>query len=422
MRTIVTRGKDEGGFALPVALLMMFICLLLGLATLETVTAETHQSGYEVAGEASFNIAESVIDAESLQLQNSWPGTSTAAYATTCNQSSTPTTGCPGTGLTSSLASTYSGPSYSNISWSVLVLDDNGSGGANYYSDSLSTATPLVTYDANGDNRLWVRAQATVRGQKTIVVTQVVRTTQTVSLPQSTIVAGGVSTENNGNKIIIEATDPSSGLTGPVDVRCADSSTPSNGDPCLGWDANKGQLSPTSAYQAGYTDPDGGYATLSASQLAAMETTAQGEGSYYNGTCPTAAQINTTNVVYVENAGSCTYTTGTYNSTTSPGALIFGNGTLTFNGNVTYDGIVYMADGQGTTPTSGPCTSTYMNPVITVHGGAAVNGAIFVDKCGTIDAGEDKFDVDFNSNAFGAFKAFAVPALAKNTFRIIPNS
>ena len=215
MRTIMTAGRNEGGFALPVALLMMFICLLLGLATLETVTSETHQSGYEVANEASFNVAESVIDAESLQLQNSWPGTSAAAYPTTCNQSSTPVTGCPGTGLTTSLASTYSGPSYSNISWSVVVLDDNGSGGANYYSDSLSTATPLVTYDANTDNRLWVRAQATVRGQKTIVVTQVVRTTQAVSLPQSTIVAGGVSTENNGNKIIIEATDPSSGLTGP---------------------------------------------------------------------------------------------------------------------------------------------------------------------------------------------------------------
>ena len=67
-----------------------------------------------------------------------------------------------------------------------------------------------------------------------------------------------MSTENNGNKIIIEATDSSSGLTGPVDVRCADSGTPSNGDPCLGWDANKGQLSPASAYQAAYTDPAGG--------------------------------------------------------------------------------------------------------------------------------------------------------------------
>jgi Tfp pilus assembly protein PilX len=421
MNTIFNRARDEQGFALATALLIMFICLLLGLALLQTVTAQTHQSGYESAGESSFNVAESVIDAESLQLQNSWPGTPTAAYPTTCNQSSTPVTGCPGTDLTSSLSSTYSGPNYSNLNWSVLVLDDNGSNGANYYSDSLATASPLVTYDANGDNRLWVRAQATVRGQKTIVVTQVVRTTQTVSLPQSTIVAGGVSTENNGNKIIIEATDPTSGLTGPVDVRCADSNTPSNGDPCLGWDAGKGQLSPSSAYQAGYTDPSGSYQTLSASQLLEMKTTAQGEGSYYNGVCPTSAQINTTNIVYVENAGSCTYTTGTYNSTSSPGALIFGDGTLTFNGNVTYDGIIYMADGQGTTPSSGPCTTTQMNSVITVHGGAAVNGAIFVDKCGTVDAGEAKFDVDFNSNAFGAFKAFAVPALAKNTFRIVPN-
>jgi hypothetical protein len=49
------------------------------------------------------------------------------------------------------------------------------------------------------------------------------------------------------------------------------------------------------------------------------------------------------------------------------------------------------------------------------------NGAIFVDKCGTIDAGSDKFDVVYDSSASGSFQAFATPTLAKNTFRIIPN-
>jgi hypothetical protein len=49
-------------------------------------------------------------------------------------------------------------------------------------------------------------------------------------------------------------------------------------------------------------------------------------------------------------------------------------------------------------------------------------GAIFADKCGTVDASEAKFDVNFDTNAIGGVKAFATPALAKNTFRIIPNS
>jgi Tfp pilus assembly protein PilX len=275
MTKVIKRAHQQEGFVLATALLVMCICLLLGLATLQTVTAETHQSGYENAGEAAFNLAESALDVESLQRQNSWPSLSSAAYPATCNQSTTPTTGCPGTALTSSFSSTYAGPNFSSPTWSVVVLDDNDPSVAdtnpNYYSDSLATATPLVTYDRNGD-------------------------------------------------------------------------------------------------------PRGGYATLTSTQLGYLKTTAQSSGTYYNGTCPTSAQLTASSVVCVENAGSCTYTTGTYNSLTSPGAVIFGNGTLTFNGNVNYDGIIYMADGQGTV-----------------------------------------------RNAFSAFKAFAMPALAKNTFRIIPN-
>ncbi len=127
-------------------------------------------------------------------------------------------------------------------------------------------------------------------------------------------------------------------------------------------------------------------------------------------------------MVFVENA-DCTYNSNTnWNSLAVPGALIFASGSLTLNGTVNFYGVLYMANGQGTAPSSGACQAAQTNgPVVTVHGGGAINGAIFVDKCGTIDAGSAKFDVVYDSSAFGSFQAFATPSLAKNTFRIMPN-
>lgn len=419
--TTTRRHQAEDGFALVTAIIVLSIILLLGFVVLQTADVQTHQTGYEVAGEAAFNLAESALDAEAFQLEQAWPNTSAQAYPI-CNQTSAPGPGCPGTALTSSFNSTYAGVSYTGAIWTAQVVDDTGTGGASYYSDSLAGPSPApISWDSNGDNRLWVRAEATIWGQRKIVVEQVVRQLHTVVLPQNVVTSGGLSTENNGNKIIIEANDSRGGLSAEVAVRCADSNTPSTGDPCLGWNGGQGQLDPPGNYQAGYVDPNGGYATLSQISLAQLRTTAiaEGAGHYYNGTCPTSL----IGLVYVENVtGTCTVNTGTYNSDSAPGALIFANGALAFNANVTYTGIVYMADGQGTTPLSGPCTSAQQNTVLTVQGGAAIYGGLFVDKCGTVDAGEAQFDVNYDHTAFSGLQAYATPAAAKNTFKIVPNS
>src|SRR5437762_13972487 len=98
----VGRARQEDGFALASALLIMLIVSLLGVAVLQTVNAQTHQSGHEVADEASFNLAESALDAESLQVQDTWPGSSgSAIYPTSCNQSTTQIAHCPGPAFTS---------------------------------------------------------------------------------------------------------------------------------------------------------------------------------------------------------------------------------------------------------------------------------------------------------------------------------
>jgi Tfp pilus assembly protein PilX len=415
---------DESGSALVTAIIILFIILGLGIAVLSQADVQSHQTGVEASGEATYNNAEGALDAQANLLQQSWPTAATSA----CNQSSTSSTFCPGTALTNSFSTTYTGHLYASPQWTVQLVDDSGGQSANYYSDSAASTAP--SYDANRDGKVWIRAQTIIQGQKRVVVAMMVRQVAVVQLPHNTITSGGAFTSNRGNKVIIETTDaaPGSTLTGSVNVRCGSSTyTPSYGDPCEGWDPAKGQLNPASNYQGGYVDPSGGYSAVSQADLASLKQVAQTNGTYYNGTCPTSL----TGLVYVDSppGGSCSYNGGSWNMSSSPpattdvpGMIIMGDGTLTFNGNISYFGLIYMVNASGTTPTSGACTSTQQNgPVFMVHGTGAIYGSIFVDKCGTVDAGSSAYNVIFDSRAFNAATAYSQPNLAKNTFRIIPN-
>jgi Tfp pilus assembly protein PilX len=416
-----TLPDDENGSALVAAIIIMFVILGLGMAVLSQADVQTHQTGLEASGEATYNNAEAALDSQANLLQQSWP----TAATSTCNQSSSSSTFCPGAALTNSFSTTYTGHLFANPQWTSQIVDDSGGESADYYSDAAASAAP--SYDANGDGKVWIRAQTVIQGQKRVVVAEMVRQNTIVPLPHNTLTSGGAFTSNRGNKVIVETTDaaPGSSLTGSINVRCGSSAySPSYGDPCEGWDPGKGQLDPASNYQGGYVDPGGGYSAVSQATLASLKQAA----TYYNGTCPTSL----TGLIYVDNppGGSCSYNGGTWNMSSSPpaktdvpGMIIMGDGTLTFNGNISYFGVVYMVNASGSAPTSGACTSTQQNgPVFTVHGTGSIYGSIFVDKCGTVDAGSSAYNIIFDSDAFNAATAYSQPSLAKNTFRIIPNS
>jgi Tfp pilus assembly protein PilX len=417
---------DERGSALVSAIIILFVILGLGMAVLSQADVQSHQTGVEASGEATYNNAEGALEAQSHLLQQSWPTAATPA----CNQSSASSTFCPGTALTNSFNTAYTGNLYTNPQWTTRIVDDSGGASADYYSDAAAATAP--SYDANNNGKVWVRAQTVIQGQKRIVVAQMVRQTTIVQLPRNTITSGGAFTSNAGNKVIIQTTDaaPGSSLTGSVNVRCGSStSRPSYGDPCQGWDPDKGQLDPESSYQGGYVDPNGGYAAVSQSDLASLKEAAQTNRTYYNGTCPTSLR----GLVYIDNppGGTCTYLGGDWNlssvppvSTDVPGMIIMGDGTLEFNGNINYFGVIYMVNASGRIPTTGgACAPANQNdPVFMVHGTGSIYGSIFVDKCGTIDAGSSAYNIVFDSRAFNAATAYALPTLAKNTFRIIPNS
>jgi competence protein ComGC len=421
----MTRMKDERGMVLVVAMSVLMIVSMLGLAILKTVNVQTSQTGYETRGEAAFNLAETALHTEIYQLQMAWPG-STAPHLT-CNQLTprqSPTSqqvGCEGSALTG-LAATYAGPAYTGATWSVQVLDDINNT-ANHYLDTLAvTVTP--SWDSNNDGRLWVRAQATVRGQTRIVVEQVVRQDTVLTLPDNTVTAGGLFTENNGNKVIIQARDSNSGLTGNVELRCnppAGQTQPTQGaGNCTGWNANHGQLSPPDAYGSGYVDSGQTDQTLSPAELYALKQTALANGTYYGpGGQPGCPPEGTPGIVYVEDATSCpAYKgNGTWNSAAAPGVLVVNKGSLTFTGNETFYGVIYMVNAPALDPPVYPCPASNMSTVFTVDGNAQVFGAVFVDGCGAVATGESKTNVNFDSNALFALEAVETAVPAQNTFQ-----
>lgn len=414
-------AAEESGSALIAGIIVLMVVMMLGSVALQYANAQTHQTRNERAGEAAFNVAESALQAEGALLGSSWPSTSAAAWPV-CTQSSTSSSTCPESAISEGFNQTYAGSVYQSPTWSVQLIDDNVSGVAdgNYYSDSILTNAGLAHYDSNADNKLWIRASATIAGQTRTVVSQISRQSYVIDLPQNVITSGGVTTSNNGNKIIIEAKDSTSGLSGTVDVRCNPSGgSPNYGDPCAGWDPKHGQLDPANNYTLGYVDPTSSYQTLSTGELEALRQSAQFGGTYYpTGTCPT---FGTTGVLFIENA-NCSYTSNAqWGSDTNPVAIIVATGTLTINASQIY-GIVYLANGQGSAPTSGLCTSALQNTVANIGGSGSIHGALFIDKCGTANVGDKAFDIAYDTAVFNGFRTYATPSLALSTFRLIGNN
>jgi type II secretory pathway pseudopilin PulG len=421
--------RDERGFVLITAMIVLAVFMVLTVAIVTIVNVQTDQTGHERSGEAAFNLADGALQAEADQLQLAWPAVSTQALPA-CSQSTPQETGCEGTTLAQQLQATTPGPDYAPATWSAQAFDDTQAA----YSPTLASTAPA--WDANGDNTMWVRAQATANGQTRTVVEQLTRRLVTVSLPENVVTAGGLSTQSNGTPTIIEASDPASGVTGPVDVRCGTAGDqPAQTGSCLGWQPN--QLSPPTAYSAGYVDPAGS-GVLTSAQIQGLVETAAANGTLYDtdgasyvtsyGTfaahpgCPPGP---TSGIVVVAGTGTCSYTGNvTWNSAAAPGALVFLAGSLSLGGSEVFDGLLYMANQNGASPAAGSvCTAAQLSSaptLVTTSGSALVNGAIFVAGCGLVSLQDNGDALNFSLNALQALRTYAAANPAPGTFRVVP--
>ncbi len=264
--------RDERGTVLPIALILMTLCVLMGTTVLSTVNVQQRDSARSNQREASLTIAEGVLEAQAFVLSSSWSQSATTPFAT-CTSSAAQTSSCPDH---TSMNNTFPSTDYAGATWTSDVFDNSSTDGGNamqsFYSDSLATKAPR--YDANGDNQVWVRASATYHGKTRRLIALVKRQLNPAeSFPFNTITAANLTNSNNGNKVIEQLQAPS-GAIGPVRLRCnASSSCPKAGKAT--------QITPSGQVFTGYT---GGNA-LDAAAIGRLRATARANGTYYT-SCP----------------------------------------------------------------------------------------------------------------------------------------
>jgi hypothetical protein len=131
--------------------------------------------------------------------------------------------------------------------------------------------------------------------------------------------------------------------------------------------------------------------------------------------------------VYIEGGTGCAIkiqSDDTINSLSSPGLLIVANGTLDFEGSLTYYGVIYAANlgnDSGPVVTLGG-TSTVMGG-LDVDGSAALNlgsSGNGVINCTDTSASQKCGDLEYDAAAFNGLVGFAGADPAPNSFRQLP--
>jgi hypothetical protein len=377
------RLSSQRGSVLPISIIVMSVMMGLGLAVYSSADFQGAEATRESGREATFNLSDAVLKQQIFLLSKNWPGSVGTAYPA-CTQAST-ASGCPdnATVLSNFTAADY-GAGYA---WTSAV-QDNGGTVATYYTPTGAASQP--GYDANGDGKVWVRAQSTVRGRPRTIVALVKAELVPIPFPRNAVTAGNFATGNTGNKVIVDTNGWNDGQSGDIQVRCPES------DPaCAVY--RDGQLSPdTTQYDYGNL-----YA-VSESEFEGLRGIAKSNSSYYETGCPASM---TGAMVFVENA-DCSYSTGTANSAASPGMFVINNGTLTLSGNITYHGLVYARNGQNSS-----------GDVVTLTGTSLIEGAIAVDGNGAVRVGNSALNLVFDPNVFGAVKGYGNAGLSHGYWR-----
>jgi len=376
------RRSDESGNALVTAIMVTGVMLGLGLATMSWADNGFRTSREERVGESGFNVGEAVLQAQIRELSRDWPKASTPSP--TCPSAAQPTR-CPSQ---ETLSQSYTEPDYAGgYEWSTRV-QDNGGSVTDFYTTALAAGQPA--YDANGDGKLWVRAEATVKGKTRRLLSQVQAQQKPLPFPRNTVTAGFFATTNNGNKVIVD-TKGNSGQAGNISLRC----NPPADFPCKTYP--DGQVSPDTTY-TGYTGGD----ALAVDDLETLRGLARANGTYY-ASCPANPGGA---LVFVEN-GNCSYSGGSSaNTATSPGMFVINNGTLSLGGNFVFYGLVYAVNAQNST-----------GVVVTTQGTSLITGAVAVDGAGGVFAGSSGLNVVYDVNVFNLVKGYGSAELLPGTFR-----
>jgi Tfp pilus assembly protein PilX len=404
-------ARDEGGWALVTALMLMAVMVVGGASLMAAVDTETGSSKVERQRETAFNLAEAALNAQLFALSRDWAGKGMAAnaaantaanpYPAWCTPAST-SSRCPSSpALTSAFASTDAAGS----TWNTTVRDDGASPLDTFYSDDAIASQP--GYDANKNGKLWVRAQATARGQTRTIVALVQAQQQEEDILHAAVAAGRLNLTNDGNKPLIDG-------GGPVMVRCAMVPSDPNG-PCLGQEFGAGRFKDQPALmdflqtQIPGTTPTSNPAmgtAMTPDAVARLKARAIADGTYFQ-TCDPTKLAGA--VVWIVQ-GTCAAPAGNINAPDKPGMLILEKGTISVTAQTDFYGVVYALN-AGSPPISGP--------VVTVHADGVIHGGVLVDGPGVVEVGSNKSNVVYTPNAFKAVESYGSAGVIQNTWREI---
>ena len=383
--------REERGSAVVIAMVLMTVMLAMGLATIGFGRGQRNLAVGERVRESSFNLAEAALHSQVFVLARTWPGSATTAFPASCSSAAV-TTNCPNPSL---ISAQFTSPEYTNSTWSTAVQDNGGTVGS-FYSTAGAASQP--SYDLNGDGTLWVRSQGTVKGVSRTVITQVKAQVMQIPFPRNTLTAGYFEITNNGKKVMVDTSGRSYSSTpsqpGAIAVRC--SSGPRSS--CLNYDAGKGQVSPPS-YQTNYPSA----LLVSADELNTMRGIARSNNTYHASGCPSSIAGA---MVFIEN-GNCSYS-GSYNSLNASGMVVVARGTLSFGGNASYYGLVYLANAQSSA-----------GFVLTMTGCSKIVGSVMIEGQGGAQVGSCGNQIAFNPAVIGLAKGYGNPAAVKGTWREI---
>lgn len=405
--------RSERGSAIITAVAMMTVMIGVGIAAYAFADDQAVQSTKERVRESSFNYSEALLNNQGYLLSRGWPSSGGTTIYPDCTQASAPTQFCP---QPSQLAQLFNDADYTanDLLWTTTVRDD--ANGSQFYDYNAVNAQPH--YDANGNNRVWVRAQATLRRKGATSCTTTTgspnrcRSRAIVALleieqfqeemPRRVVIAGKLTLTPNGNHHYIN-TNPDATSEHNVTVRCNPPQTPDQSNSCLGFtpDTQRPQINPAGSYQQGYQNED----ALPDDMKERLKERAVADGTYYNG-CPTAEQL-TGKVVWVAGCTDGNYTKNfIWNSEANPGLLVWEDGVLELGGNSTFWGIVYHLGDPD------PCGYP-----VRLRGGLTIQGGVYVDeRCG-VDVGSNKVNINFYGKAFDLVSTFGTAAVVQNSWR-----
>jgi hypothetical protein len=450
------KTRDEGGWVLITAAVLMGVMLSIGLVALRLVDSDSHRSRDTRESESALNLDEGVLYAQSLILAQNWPSAANhPGVVPSCDSatSSATTAACPNP---ANLAGTSSSANFTNVdvesgtSWKTKIRDNDGFLRNAYdpakadlpQTGSKGTCAGPCNYDFNGDDRVWVQAQTYVRGHPRNVVALMQLETLRESIPRSAVTAGALSVTNNGNHggtPIINANGSQ------VIVRCSPDATD-----CV--QAASGQVTPWPPVAGTTTLPP----MMTATQLARFKQRAITDGRYYT-TCPGQSGQGydlSGPVVWVEGCSSPSNLTNRVPTTPcappsgmsgacvnnsnaggivkdDPGILIWHCGRADLSGGWTYRGVLYIVNNSdGTCPANLPQRGNYtcthqpavdqQNDVLNTNGGFGVWGAVSVDGPGCLKVGSNNLQINFDNRVFDTIESYGTVGLVQNTWRELP--